>query len=163
MPVLIPKCIPQPYLSLMKELYERFSNHEILSIVSNQNQQLVDETLHYCISHMLITGSEFAHVFWISQPSYIEFTLTLLDKEIQSRRKANLIRRTKVACLPMWLDQKFYLMLKADKNLKEWAEMLGDELLATTILDMLLYKCVIIQLQGKSYRLENRKPLFKEK
>jgi DNA replication protein DnaC len=63
----------------------------------------------------------------------------------------------------MWLDQKFYLMLKADKNLKEWAEMLGDELLATTILDMLLYKCVIIQLQGKSYRLENRKPLFKEK
>lgn len=60
----------------------------------------------------------------------------------------------------MWLDQKFYLMLKADKNLKEWAEMFGDELLATTILDMLLYKCEIIQLQGKSYRLENRKPLF---
>ncbi|MEN6564677.1 MAG: ATP-binding protein [Rikenellaceae bacterium] len=54
-------------------------------------------------------------------------------------------------------------MLKADKNLKEWAEMFGDELLTTTILDMLLYKCEIIQLQGKSYRLENRKPLFKEK
>ena len=42
----------------------------------------------------------------------------------------------------------------------EWAMTLNDEVLATAILDRLLYKCELIQLSGPSYRMENRKTIF---
>jgi DNA replication protein DnaC len=38
--------------------------------------------------------------------------------------------------------------------------MLDDEVLATAVLDRLLFHCDIINLSGKSYRMENRKALF---
>jgi DNA replication protein DnaC len=38
--------------------------------------------------------------------------------------------------------------------------MLDDEVLATALLDRLLYHCDIINLSGKSYRMENRKTFF---
>ena len=216
------------------------------------------------------------------QPLYSEFSLNLLEKEILSRREANLKRRLKTAQLPIahnldcydygfvngispiqlrqlremiWMDQKFNLMLvgpsgtgktfiaaglcfealklgykglfrtveqlsqtikmkeitslaareykrllEADllaiddimmfpldkevavglfqlinqlyeqasfiittnKNPKQWAEMLNDEVLASALLDRLLYKCDVIKLNGPSYRLENRKTFFNE-
>jgi len=40
--------------------------------------------------------------------------------------------------------------------------MLGDEVLATALLDRLLYKCEVIKLTGKSYRLEHRKTIFNQ-
>jgi DNA replication protein DnaC len=216
------------------------------------------------------------------QPLYSEFSLSLLEKEINSRRVVNLARRIKTARLPLahnldgydygfvngmspaqlrqlremiWMDQKFNLMLvgpsgtsktfiaaglcfeaiklgykglfrtidqlvqtikmkditaleareykklltcdllviddimmfpldkevavglfqlvnqlheqacfiiTTNKNPKQWAEMLNDEVLASALLDRLLYKCEIIKLKGPSYRLENRKTYFNE-
>jgi DNA replication protein DnaC len=40
--------------------------------------------------------------------------------------------------------------------------MLDDEVLATAMLDRLLYQCEVISLNGKSYRLENRKTIFED-
>jgi len=51
-------------------------------------------------------------------------------------------------------------IITTNKNPKQWAEMMEDEVLATALLDRLLYKCEIIKLSGKSYRLENRKTIF---
>lgn len=42
----------------------------------------------------------------------------------------------------------------------EWARSLDDETLATALLDRFLYKCQLIQLKGKSYRMQNRKTIF---
>ena len=36
----------------------------------------------------------------------------------------------------------------------------GNEVLATALLDRLLYKCEVIKLTGKSYRLEHRTTIF---
>lgn len=36
------------------------------------------------------------------------------------------------------------------------------EKLAKALLDRLLYKCQLIQLQGKSYRMQNRKTIFND-
>lgn len=44
----------------------------------------------------------------------------------------------------------------------EWAQALNDEVLATAILDRLLYKCELIQLSGSSYRMKNRKTIFEK-
>jgi hypothetical protein len=38
--------------------------------------------------------------------------------------------------------------------------MLDDEVLATALLDLLLFRCELIHLAGKSYRMENRKTIF---
>lgn len=48
-------------------------------------------------------------------------------------------------------------IITTNKMPAQWAQMLDDEVLATALLDRLLYRCEIINLTGKSYRLKNRK------
>ncbi len=51
-------------------------------------------------------------------------------------------------------------IITTNKSPAQWAQSLDDEVLATALLDRLLYKCQLIQLQGKSYRMQNRKNIF---
>ena len=51
-------------------------------------------------------------------------------------------------------------IITTNKMPAEWAKMLDDEVLATALLDRLLYRCEVINLSGKSYRLNNRKTIF---
>jgi DNA replication protein DnaC len=51
-------------------------------------------------------------------------------------------------------------VITTNKSPAEWAKSLDDETLATALLDRLLYKCQLIPLQGKSYRMQNRKTIF---
>ena len=58
------------------------------------------------------------------------------------------------------LFEKTAFIITTNKSPKEWAQMLNDQVLATALLDRLLYRCEVINLKGKSYRLENRKTIF---
>jgi DNA replication protein DnaC len=58
------------------------------------------------------------------------------------------------------LYEKTSFIITTNKKPAEWAAMLNDEVLATALLDRLLYHCEIINLAGKSYRLQNRKTIF---
>ena len=60
------------------------------------------------------------------------------------------------------LHQNAAMIVTTNKSPEEWAAMLDDEVLATAILDRLLYNCEIVKLTGKSYRLDNRKTIFKK-
>jgi DNA replication protein DnaC len=51
-------------------------------------------------------------------------------------------------------------IITTNKLPAEWATLLDDEVLATALLDRLLYHCEIINLSGKSFRLKNRKAIF---
>jgi DNA replication protein DnaC len=51
-------------------------------------------------------------------------------------------------------------IITTNKSPAEWAKSVDDETLATALLDRLLYKCQLIQLQGKSFRLQNRQTIF---
>jgi len=42
------------------------------------------------------------------------------------------------------------------------AEMLDDEVLATVLLDRLLYRFEVVKIDDKSYRMENRKTIFEK-
>lgn len=59
------------------------------------------------------------------------------------------------------LHEKCSIIITTNKSPKQWAEALDDEVLATALLDRLLYRCEVIKLQGNSYRMENRKTIFK--
>lgn len=60
------------------------------------------------------------------------------------------------------LHQNAAMIVTTNKSPDEWAQMLDDEVLATAILDRILYNCEIIKLSGKSFRLDNRKTIFKK-
>ena len=42
------------------------------------------------------------------------------------------------------------------KSFTEWGGVLGDDVLATAILDRLLHHCDVININGPSYRLKDR-------
>ena len=59
--------------------------------------------------------------------------------------------------------EKTSFIITTNKKPAEWAQMLNDEVLATALLDRLLFQCEVINLAGKSYRLKNRKTIFQQK
>ncbi len=60
------------------------------------------------------------------------------------------------------LHEQTSVIITTNKSPQQWAEMLDDEVLATALLDRLLYRCEVVKLEGKSYRMENRKTIFQE-
>jgi DNA replication protein DnaC len=58
------------------------------------------------------------------------------------------------------LFDKASFIVTTNKSPKQWAQAINDEVLATALLDRLLYKCEVVKLEGKSYRMENRKTIF---
>jgi len=90
--------------------------------------------------------------------------------KINRIRKAHLVVIDEVGYLPIErtdanlffqliseLYEQASIILTSNKGFEEWAELLGDPALTTAILDRLTYRCDVIMLNGKSYRLENRK------
>jgi len=58
------------------------------------------------------------------------------------------------------LYEKASFIVTTNKSPEEWVKMLDDEVIATALLDRILYRCEVIRLSGKSYRLKNRKTIF---
>ncbi|MBN2215634.1 MAG: ATP-binding protein, partial [Bacteroidales bacterium] len=58
------------------------------------------------------------------------------------------------------LYERASFIVTTNKSPEEWVKMLDDEVIATALLDRILYRCEVIRLSGKSYRLENRKTIF---
>lgn len=55
------------------------------------------------------------------------------------------------------------IIITTNKAPTEWASTLEDEVIASALLDRLLYKCEVINLKGTSYRMENRQTIFDKK
>lgn len=53
-------------------------------------------------------------------------------------------------------------IITTNRSPVEWAQSLNDEVLATALLDRLLYHCELIQLSGESYRMVHRKSIFEK-
>lgn len=60
------------------------------------------------------------------------------------------------------LHEQCSLIITTNKSPKQWAEALEDEVLATALLDRILYHCEVVKLEGNSYRMENRKNILKK-
>lgn len=58
------------------------------------------------------------------------------------------------------LHERASLIVTTNKSPQEWVKMLDDEVIATALLDRILYRCEVVRLTGTSYRLENRKTIF---
>lgn len=60
------------------------------------------------------------------------------------------------------LHEKTSVIITTNKAPTEWASTLDDEVIATALLDRLLYRCEVIKLSGESYRMKNRKTIFEQ-
>ena len=58
------------------------------------------------------------------------------------------------------LHERASFIVTTNKSPQEWVKMLDDEVIATALLDRILYRCEVVRLTGTSYRLENRKTIF---
>jgi DNA replication protein DnaC len=58
------------------------------------------------------------------------------------------------------LHEQCSIIITTNKSPKQWAETLEDEVLATALLDRILYRCEVVKLSGSSYRMEHRKRIF---
>ena len=51
-------------------------------------------------------------------------------------------------------------MITSNKGFEGWAELLGDAILATALLDRLTHKCQVLDFADESWRLAHRKQIF---
>jgi DNA replication protein DnaC len=94
-------------------------------------------------------------------------------KEFKRLTEAQLIVIDDIMTLPLGRDEgnQFFvfinqiyettsIIITTNKSPAEWARSVDDETLATALLDRLLFRCQLIQLHGKGYRMQNRQTIF---
>ncbi len=54
------------------------------------------------------------------------------------------------------LHERTSIIITSNKDVHEWAELLGDPVLATALLDRILYNARCFSLKGKSYRMKHQ-------
>ena len=52
------------------------------------------------------------------------------------------------------------IIITSNKGPEDWGELLGDPAITTAILDRIVHKCEVLNLDGDSYRLKYRKTIF---
>lgn len=60
------------------------------------------------------------------------------------------------------LYERSSIILTSNKGPEEWGELLGDQGIATAILDRLLHRSEVIHFEGASHRIKYRQSLFQE-
>jgi len=55
------------------------------------------------------------------------------------------------------------VVITSNKGFDGWADILGDSILATALLDRLTHKCQVLSFSDDSYRIAHRKEIFKKK
>ena len=52
------------------------------------------------------------------------------------------------------------IIITSNKGPSDWGELIGDQAITAAILDRIVHKCEIINLDGDSYRLTHRETIF---
>jgi DNA replication protein DnaC len=60
------------------------------------------------------------------------------------------------------LYQQTSIILTSNKGLVEWGEFMGDPVITAAMLDRLMHKCEIFDMDGESYRLKHRERILKK-
>jgi DNA replication protein DnaC len=91
---------------------------------------------------------------------YMKVSLLIVDEvgfQPMSRLEATLFFR-----LVSYRYQRGSTLITTNKSVKDWPEILaGDEVMATALLDRLLHRCHVLNIKGRSYRLQELERLLK--
>ena len=55
--------------------------------------------------------------------------------------------------------EKCSTIFTSNKSFSDWGEVMGDQVMASAILDRILHHCTVLNIKGESYRLKERKKM----
>ncbi len=166
--------ISKPELNQLKELIWLEQNYNIILMGPSGTGKtyiasgLIFEAIKQGYKAYFVTMEELINIIRLK-----EVTSTALGK-YNRLLKSHLIAIDDIMMFPMkkheavtffnlidYLHEKSSVIITTNKSPKQWAEALEDEVLSTALLDRILYRCEVMKLSGQSYRMENRKTIFK--
>jgi len=111
------------------------------------------DTLIHILKTQEISRSSAARVKWIKECDLLiidemgYLPIDRLDANMFFQLISNLFESTSI-------------IITSNKGFDGWAEIMGDSVLATALLDRLTHKCQVLNLNDESYRLAHRKQIF---
>ena len=111
------------------------------------------DTMMHILKTREISRKSASRVRWISKCE-----LVIIDEVGYlpiSKTEANLF-----FSLVSQLYETASVVITSNKGFSGWAELLGDSVLATALLDRLTHKCQVLNFEGEGWRLAHRKQIF---
>jgi DNA replication protein DnaC len=136
------------YFRTMEQIMEMLKLKDITRSAGAEYKRLLK-------AHLLVTrsaGAEYKRLLKAHLLVIDDIMLFAMDKQ-QAVALFNFINH---------LHEKASFIVTTNKSPEQWVNLLDDEVVATALLDRILYHCEVIGLSGKSYRLENRKTIFEK-
>lgn len=106
----------------------------------------------------LLKTHEFTHKSQVQLKRLKASDLVIIDDLMymaMDQREANLFFQ-----LIHFLYERSSIILTSNKSPEQWTELVGDEGVMTAILDRLLHRVEVINMNDNSYRMKNRQTIF---
>ena len=85
---------------------------------------------------------------------WVEPDLLVLDDLFLARRIADVSAELLQAIVHQRYKLRRSIVITSNRVVQDWGKYLADATMATTILDRLMHRCVMLEFEGKSYRLK---------
>jgi DNA replication protein DnaC len=85
---------------------------------------------------------------------WVEADLLVLDDLFLARRIADVSAELLQAIVHQRYKLRRAIVITSNRVVQDWGKYLGDATMATTILDRLMHRCVMLEFEGRSYRLK---------
>ncbi len=86
--------------------------------------------------------------------AWIETDLLILDDLFLARRMADCAAELLQSIVHQRYKLRRSVVITSNRVVQDWGKYLGDNTMATTILDRLMHRCAMLEFEGKSYRLK---------
>lgn len=86
--------------------------------------------------------------------TYVEPDILVLDDLFLARRIADVSAELLQSIVHQRYKLRRSIVITSNRIVQDWGKYLGDVTMASTILDRLMHRCVMLEFEGKSYRLK---------
>ena len=99
-----------------------------------------------------------------------DYDLKRLEYRIRTNSRFRLMIADEIGYLPLTREEsnlffqfgsfgyeKCSTIYTSNKSFSEWGEILGVQVMAAAVLDLILHHCVVVNIRGESYRLNDRR------
>ena len=92
--------------------------------------------------------------------AWIAADLLILDDLFLARRMADCAAELLQSIVHQRYKLRRSVVITSNRVVQDWGKYLGDNTMATTILDRLMHRCAMLEFEGKSYRLKEAAARF---
>ena len=93
-------------------------------------------------------------------PAYLEPDLLVLDDLFLARRISEASAEVLQTIVHQRYKRRASIVVTSNRVVQDWGKYLGDATMGTTILDRLMHRAVMLEFEGKSYRLKEAAARF---